>query len=97
MVILYNSDVGDINNHTKSKVAGNIGYSLIPGGTSVLGGWSLGLNRYGKHQEDAERFLLWACIPSEIMRVINGEISDNEALENMERRIVQLLEDKEKS
>lgn len=61
MVILYDSDAGDINNYTKSKVAGNIGYSQIPGGTPVLGGWSLGLNRYGRHQEDARNFLLWAC------------------------------------
>ncbi len=157
MVILYNSDVGDINNHTKSKVAGNIGYSMIPGGCPVLGGWSLGLNRYGEHQEDAERFLLWACsgpngvplsllggstlrseyyersdleklepwknlvlescqrsrkrvlpeildesrwknkiytliIPKEITRVVNGELSETEALKNMERQICQLIE-----
>lgn len=61
MAILYDSDSGDINNYTKSKVAGNIGYSLIPGRTPVLGGWSLGLNRYGVHQQEAEKFLLWAC------------------------------------
>lgn len=61
MVILYDSDAGDINNYTKSKVARNLGYALIPGGTPVLGGWSLGLNRYGKHTRDAENFLLWAC------------------------------------
>ena len=156
MVILYNSDIGEINNYTKSKVAGNIGYSLIPGEIPVLGGWSLGLNRYGKHPEEAERFLLWACgsqnsvplallggstlrkdyyerpdmenlepwknliikssqksrkrvmpeildesrlknslytviIPGEIMRVVSGEITETEALENMERRINQLM------
>ena len=61
MAILYNSDVGDINNPTKSKIAGNLGYSLIPGKIPVQGGWSLGLNSYGKHTEEAERFLLWAC------------------------------------
>jgi multiple sugar transport system substrate-binding protein len=61
MVILYDSDAGDINNYTKSKVAGNIGYAQIPGGTPVLGGWSLGLNRYGEHPEDAQNFLMWAC------------------------------------
>ena len=59
MVILYSSDAGDINNYTLSRTAGNIGYALPPGGVPVLGGWSLGLNRYGKHQEEAERFLLW--------------------------------------
>lgn len=61
MAILYDSDAGDINNYTKSKVAKNLGYALIPGSASVLGGWSLGLNRYGKHTKDAENFLLWAC------------------------------------
>ncbi len=61
MVVLYNSDMGHINNYTRSKIAGNIGYALPPGRTPVLGGWSLGLNRYGRHQEEAERFLIWAC------------------------------------
>ena len=46
MVILYSSDVGDINNYTKSRIAGNIGFAPVPGGTPVLGGWSLGLNRF---------------------------------------------------
>lgn len=156
MVILYNSDVGDINNYTKSKVAGNLGYALIPGSAPVQGGWSLGLNRHGKHQEEAERFLLWACgsqngiplsilggstfakdyyyrsdldslepwkevalksnrqskkrvlpeildesrwkniiytsiMPKEIMRSIRGEISETEALENIERGIMKLI------
>lgn len=157
MVILYNSDVGDINNYTKSRVAGNIGFSLVPGGTPVLGGWSLGLNAYGKHPKEAEKFLLWACgrqngiplallggstlrmeyyerpdlenlepwkyvvlqscrqsrkrtmpeildesrlknhiytqlIPEEIMRAVRGEISEQEAVEGMERRIRELVE-----
>ena len=61
MVILYSSDAGEINDPTRSRVAGNLGYSLIPGGVSVQGGWSLGLNRYGKHAEEAERFIMWAC------------------------------------
>jgi ABC-type glycerol-3-phosphate transport system substrate-binding protein len=156
MVVLYNSDVGYINNYTKSKVAGNLGYSMVPGGVSVLGGWSLGLNRYGRHQEEAERFLLWGCskengvllallggstlrkeyyehsnlenhepwknlilesaakgrkrkmpeiyddsrlknniyttiIPSEIIRVMHGEISEEQALANMEEQIQTLI------
>ena len=27
----------------------------------MLGGWSLGLNRFCRRPEEAERFLLWAC------------------------------------
>ncbi|MFV0529796.1 MAG: extracellular solute-binding protein [Lachnospiraceae bacterium] len=61
MLIVYDSEAGDINNYTKSKVAGNIGVSPIPGGTPVLGGWSLGVNRYSENTEDAIQFLLWAC------------------------------------
>lgn len=61
MTILYDSDAGGINNYTKSKVAGNLGYTLVPGGCPVLGGWSLGLNRYSKNLEDAKKFLLWSC------------------------------------
>lgn len=61
MIVLYDSDAGNINNYTKSKVAGNLGCALVPGGKPVLGGWSLGLNRYGRHMQDAQNFLIWAC------------------------------------
>lgn len=61
MTILYDSDAGDINNYTKSKVAGNLGFSLIPGKSPVLGGWNLSLNAYTRHKKEAENFLLWAC------------------------------------
>lgn len=156
MTILYDSDAGDINNYTKSKVAGNIGYALIPGGTPVLGGWSLGINRYGNNIRETEDFLMWACgnqnaiplpllggstlrkeyytrtdlqnlepwksvvlksyeqsrkrympeildesrwknniytsiIPKEIVRVLEGEISEKEALKNMELKISELI------
>ncbi len=156
MTVLYDSDAGDINNYTKSKIAGNIGYALIPGGTPVLGGWSLGINKYGKNIRETEDFLLWACgnqnaiplpllggstlrkefytrtdlqnlepwksvvlksyeqsrkrympeildesrwknniytsiIPKEIVRVLAGEISEKEALVNMESKIIELI------
>ena len=61
MTVLYDSDSGDINNYTKSKIAGNIGYAFIPGQTPVLGGWSLGINKYGRNIRETEDFLLWAC------------------------------------
>ena len=156
MTVLYDSDAGDINNYTSSKIAGNIGYALIPGGTPVLGGWSLGINKYGKHVKETEAFLMWACgnqnaiplpllggstlrkefytrtdlqnlepwksivlksykqsrkrytpeisnesrwknniytsiIPKEIVRVLAGEISEKEALINMETEILELI------
>ena len=156
MTVLYDSDAGDINNYTKSKIAGNIGYALIPGGTPVLGGWSLGINKYGKNIKETEAFLMWACgnqntiplpllggstlrkefytrtdlqnlepwktvvlksyeqsrkrympeildesrwknniytsiIPKEIVRVLAGEISEREALTNIESKILELI------
>lgn len=91
MVILYSSDVGGINNYTLSRTAGNIGYALPPGGTPVLGGWSLGLNRYGRHQEEAERFLLWLCdkhngIPLSLLggSTLSREYYERPDLENLE-------------
>lgn len=156
MTVLYDSDAGDINNYTSSKLAGNIGYSLIPGGAPVLGGWSLGINKYGKHIKETEAFLMWACgnqnaiplpllggstlrkefytrtdlqnlepwksivlksykqsrkryapeisnesrwknniytsiIPKEIVRILEGEISEKKALINIETKILELI------
>jgi Transcriptional regulators len=61
MVILYDSHSAEINDFTKSRIAGNIGYSLIPGGTPALGGWSLAANSYGKNSRSAVNFFMWAC------------------------------------
>lgn len=61
MVVLYDSHAVEINDYTKSKVAGNIGYSLIPGKTPVLGGWSLGVNINSKNKKETLEFLLWSC------------------------------------
>jgi multiple sugar transport system substrate-binding protein len=157
MLLMYDSHAMEINDYTKSKVAGNIGSVLIPGGTPVLGGWSLGLNAYGKEKEASMAFLKWVCseensiplsllggstvrksyyermdlenmypwkklilesykqsrkrkfpsnaakakrknevymhtIPYEINRVLAGEITEEEALFNMEHKIKKLFE-----
>lgn len=91
MIILYDSDAGDINNYTSSKVAGNLGFDLIPGGTPVMGGWSLALNTYGRNQKEAEQFLLWACglqnsIPLALLggSTLRAEYYNRSDLENIE-------------
>lgn len=61
MSVLYNGDAVDINDFSKSRVAGNIGYKLIPGLSPVLGGWCLSINPFGKNIEAAIQFILWAC------------------------------------
>lgn len=45
--VFYDSHAMRINDYTRSKVAGNIGSMLIPGGVSVLGRLERGLNQYG--------------------------------------------------
>lgn len=61
MTVLYDSYVGGMSDYTKSKVAGNVGCTMVPGSTPVLGGWNLCLNRKGKNQTEAIDFVLWAC------------------------------------
>ena len=61
MIIAYDSHASLINDYTKSKIAGNIGYSVIPGSKPVLGGWSLAINKYSKYIESVMDFILWAC------------------------------------
>lgn len=61
MAVFYDSHAMRINDYTKSKVAGNIGSIMIPGGVSVLGGWSLGLNQHGHQKEEAFQYLKWVC------------------------------------
>ncbi|WP_158587494.1 extracellular solute-binding protein [Neobacillus notoginsengisoli] len=61
MAILYDSYAMDLNDYTKSKVAGNLGVGQIPGGTPVLGGWSIGINQYSTKKEAMEDFLTWVC------------------------------------
>lgn len=64
MTVIYDSHAMEIGDYTKSKVAGNLGSLLIPGGVSVLGGWSLGLNSYGKKKKETLDYLKWICSDS---------------------------------
>jgi ABC-type glycerol-3-phosphate transport system substrate-binding protein len=59
MIITFDSHTTEINNATKSKVAGNVGVAPVPGGCSVQGGWSLALS--GAMSKEAREFILWAC------------------------------------
>ncbi len=47
-----------------SAVKGKVGLSALPAApghrsASTLGGWQLGINRYGRHPREAERFILY--------------------------------------
>jgi DNA-binding LacI/PurR family transcriptional regulator/ABC-type glycerol-3-phosphate transport system substrate-binding protein len=61
MLISYVNYTTDINNRFKSKIAGKIGYDLIPGRAPILPGWSLGINPHSKDSALAFKFINWAC------------------------------------
>jgi ABC-type glycerol-3-phosphate transport system substrate-binding protein len=61
MTVLYDSHAVTLNDYSSSKVAGNVGYSLIPGRSPVLGGWSLALNKHSANKQTALDYVLWAC------------------------------------
>lgn len=61
MVVLYDSYASGINDLRRSNVAGNIGSSVIPGGSPVLGGWSIALSATTENESLSEDFLKWAC------------------------------------
>lgn len=42
-----------------SLVSDKVGYSMIPGGSPLLGGGSLGVCKYSKYPEEALRFIAW--------------------------------------
>lgn len=46
------------------SVLERIGYAQVPGGSPVLGGWVLGINRYSNNPEEAFRFIRWASSAS---------------------------------
>lgn len=61
MMVLFAAHATDIADRNKSVVAGNVGYATIPGSFSLLGGWSLGINKLSKQKELAFEFISWAC------------------------------------
>ncbi|MFA5851101.1 MAG: extracellular solute-binding protein [Spirochaetales bacterium] len=58
MTILYSNFASDILNRN-SKVVNRIGYALVPGGSPIIGGGSLGVSRFSKHPELALSFIRW--------------------------------------
>ena len=42
-----------------SKIAGNVGVGMVPGGNPIYGGGSLAVSKNSRHQEDALAFIKW--------------------------------------
>ena len=80
MMILFFAHATRIADRSISKVAGKIGYALVPGKTGLLGGWSLGINSTSRRPEAAFSFLSWAtgkemAIPSTVLGASTSSVS----------------------
>ena len=61
MLISYPSFLADVTDLRRSSMIGSIGYSRIPGGAPLLGGWGLGINSRSGSKEEAMEFIRWTC------------------------------------
>ena len=60
MTILYSNFASGILN-PNSRVVNRIGYAMVPGGSPIIGGGSLGVSRYSRNPELALSFIQWLC------------------------------------
>ena len=60
MTILYSNFASGIL-HKESKVINRIGYALVPGSNSIIGGGTLGVSKYSEQPELALSFIRWLC------------------------------------
>lgn len=44
-----------------SRLSGEIGYAMVPGGNPLLGGGSIGVCRYSRQKREALGFIRWLC------------------------------------
>ena len=86
MLISYSAYITNINNHHLSKVAGKVGYDFLPGKSSILGGWELGIAKHCSIPDQAFSFMAWAC-GSEMSRyftILEGQSTLTEVYQNDE-------------
>ena len=60
MTILYSNFASDLIGRD-SRIVGKIGYALVPGGSPIIGGGSLGVTKASKDPELALTFIKWMC------------------------------------
>lgn len=61
MMNMFINHVSGITDLRKSRIAGRIGFSAIPGGKPLLGGGVLGVAEHSTKKEAAMEFIRWAC------------------------------------
>lgn len=60
MTILYSNFASELLNRN-SKVVNRIGCALVPGGSPIIGGGSLGVSRFSRNPALALSFITWLC------------------------------------
>ena len=60
MSILYSNYASGLLDHA-SRIAGNIGYAMVPGSNPLIGGGSLGVSRFSRYPKEALSFIKWMC------------------------------------
>jgi DNA-binding LacI/PurR family transcriptional regulator/ABC-type glycerol-3-phosphate transport system substrate-binding protein len=63
MMILFVAHAAELMDRKKSSIVGRIGYTGVPGGKSLLGGWSLAIPASCRDPDRAFAFLRWATGP----------------------------------
>jgi DNA-binding LacI/PurR family transcriptional regulator/ABC-type glycerol-3-phosphate transport system substrate-binding protein len=89
MMVLYQAHFADhIYRHGSNVSRENIGFAPLPGRTSILGGWSLGIRAGSVMREEARRFLEWICRDANSIpyNILGGSIPGNTAFNSFEMR-----------
>lgn len=88
MMLVFTEHTNALTEHAHSKIAGKYETDIIPGSTSVLGGWSLAVRTGSRHEEAAKEFLKWISRRSLMEEsAILGRIypvTDKEACESLD-------------
>jgi DNA-binding LacI/PurR family transcriptional regulator/ABC-type glycerol-3-phosphate transport system substrate-binding protein len=67
MMVMYSDHATPLEDRSISAVVGKVGFTMIPGRASVLGGWSIGLNPFSSKKNEAFEFAKWTASESLIM------------------------------
>ena len=67
MMVMFSDHATPLEDRSVSSVVGKVGFTLVPGKASVLGGWSIGVNPYSDKKDDAFEFAKWTASESLIM------------------------------
>ncbi|NLT97226.1 MAG: extracellular solute-binding protein [Christensenellaceae bacterium] len=64
MMVMYSDHATPLEDRSISNVVGKVGFALLPGRVSVLGGWSIGVSAYSDKKSDAFEFVKWTAAES---------------------------------